>query len=384
MIPVADVLQVIAISAMGSLLAATIGLLLLRAARRRSFATSIVIVIAVAVAAVLSGAVATGSAMFLSGHDLRVLFVVVGVGTVAGIVTATAVARGLVIGVRALGAAANGLADGGYRSPDVALNAELRSLDNRLAEVDALMQQGRQRERDLEASRRDLVAWVSHDLRTPLAGIRAMAEALEDRVVSDDDTVARYHAGIRREADRLSSMVDDLFELSRINAQALHLTLQDVALGDVVSDSVASAQPVAHARGIRIEASAAGDLQVVRGSVPELGRVLCNLLANAVRHTPPGGVVSVEAKNGPGSVTVQVRDGCGGIPEVDLPHVFDVAFRGSTARTPGADGGAGLGLAIARGLIEAHAGTIAVANVPGGCCAQVVLPASRPNDGPAP
>lgn len=376
MIPFVDVLQVLAITAATSLVAAVVGLLLLRAARRRSFATSLGIVIVVAVAAVLLGAIATGSAMFLSGHDLRVLLVVVALAGVAGVATAAVLARGLVGGVRALGTAAHGLADGSYRSPGIPLNAELYRLDVQLADLDALLRQGRQRERDLEASRRDLVAWVSHDLRTPLAGIRAMAEALEDGVVSDDDTVARYHVGIRREADRLSLMVDDLFELSRINARALHLTLQDVALGDVVSDAVATAQPVARARGVRIDASAGSDLHFVRGSVPELGRVLLNLLANAVRHTPAGGVVFVDAKNGMGSVTVEVRDGCGGIPEVDLPHVFDVAFRGTTARTPGTEGGAGLGLAIARGLVEAHSGTIAVANVPGGCCAQVVLPAT--------
>jgi len=376
-IPAGDVLQVVAITAVTSSVAALAGLLLLRAVRRRSLLTSILIVAVTAVGAVLFGAAATGSAMFLSGHDLRVLMVVVGVAGVAGVATAAVLARGLVAGVRSVGTAAHGLVDGSYRSPAAPLNAELRNLDGQLADLSVLMHQGRQRERDLEASRRDLVAWVSHDLRTPLAGIRAMSEALEDRVVNDEETVARYHAGIRREADRLSMMVDDLFELSRINAGALNLQLQDVALDDVVSDSVATAQPVAAARGICIDAVASGDLCAVRGSVPELGRVLRNLLTNAVRHTPAGGTVSVAARNGRSTVVVEVRDGCGGIPEGDLAHVFDVAFRGTAARTPGETGGAGLGLAIARGLVEAHAGTISIANVSGGCCARVVLPAAE-------
>ena len=110
----------------------------------------------------------------------------------------------------------------------------------------------------MEASRRELVAWVSHDLRTPLAGLRAMAEALEDGVVADPETVAEYHRRIRLETDRLTGFVDDLFELSRINAGALRLSLTAVPLGDLVSDAVASAEPVAAARGVRLVAAATG------------------------------------------------------------------------------------------------------------------------------
>src|SRR5581483_212111 len=116
----------------------------------------------------------------------------------------------------------------------------------------------RTRERALEANRRDLVAWVSHDLRTPLAGLRAMAEALEDRVVVDFKSVSEYHRRIRVEADRMAGLVDDLFELSRINAGTLRLSMADVPLGDVVSDAVASAAPVAAARGIRVVATHVG------------------------------------------------------------------------------------------------------------------------------
>jgi signal transduction histidine kinase len=243
------------------------------------------------------------------------------------------------------------------------------------------LENARQRERDLEGSRRELVAWVSHDLRTPLAGIRAMAEALEDGVIDDPAGIDSYHGRIRREADRLSDMVTDLFELSRINARALDLDLQEVLLADVISDAVATAHPVAAARGVRLSGDQPAGVPTVMGSVPELSRVLQNLLSNALRHTPAGGEVRVGSHVEDGHVVVGVADECGGIPAADLPRLFEVAFRGSTARTPDRDSGAGLGLAIARGLIEAHSGTIVVENHGTGCCASFRLPALPPTTG---
>jgi signal transduction histidine kinase len=214
---------------------------------------------------------------------------------------------------------------------------------------------------------------MSHDLRTPLAGIRAMAEALEDGVIVDAATVDRYHERIRREADRLSAMVDDLFELSRINASALDLVLREVSIADVLSDAVATAQPTAAAKGVTLIGQPPRGTPRVAASVPELNRVMSNLVANAVRHTPTGGQVRVTCAAEAGEVVIGVEDTCGGIPPEDLPRVFDVAFRGSSARTPGKDGGVGLGLA--RGLAEAHGGTIEITNHRAGCCASVRLPA---------
>jgi len=203
-----------------------------------------------------------------------------------------------------------------------------------------------------------------------------MAEALEDGVVADPETVREYHRRIRVETDRMAGLVDDLFELSRINAGALRLTLETVSLADVVSDAVATAAPVARAKGVRLLAEP-GEYPAVRASEPELGRVLRNLLVNAVRHTPPERAVVVAGGAGPDGGWVAVTDGCGGIPEADLPRVFDVAFRGEAARTPASDGpGGGLGLAIARGLVEAHHGEIAVANVGDGCRFVVRIPAA--------
>ena len=371
-------LVVVGIAAGSSLAVALLGLLLLRLLRRRSMVLSLTVVALVSVGAVLASAVGTAAAMFLSDHDLQVLLVVVAVAGSVGVATAVVLGRAVVAGSRALGVAAAGIGDGGYTPAGGPLSAELALLDRQLAETSSRLEASRERERALESSRRELVAWVSHDLRTPLAGIRAMAEALEDGVVEDDpETVRRYHTGLRREADRLAGMVDDLFELSRINASALRLTLQEISLADVVSDAVASATPVAAAKGVRLVGDAAFGLPSVEGSLPELGRVLRNLLSNAIRHTPADGVISVRASSDGDSAYVEVADACGGIPDSDLARVFEVAFRGTAARTPGDDGGAGLGLAIARGLVEAHHGEISISNHGPGCRVLVRLPAAR-------
>jgi signal transduction histidine kinase len=239
--------------------------------------------------------------------------------------------------------------------------------------------QARERERRAEAGRRELVAWVSHDLRTPLAGLRAMAEALEDGVVSEPDQVARYHATMTRETERLAAMVEDLFELSRIHSGALRLRLDPLPLADVVSDAIASARPLAASRRVRIEAAESG-WPTVLASEPELARVVGNLLVNSVRYTPPDGTVRVDAGRDRDEVWLAVSDSCGGIPEADLPRVFDVAFRGERARPPaaGTGSGGGLGLAIVRGLVEAHGGRVHAHNTGAGCRFEVRLPAVRP------
>jgi signal transduction histidine kinase len=252
----------------------------------------------------------------------------------------------------------------------VALAAQLEQTSARLADAQA-------QAAALERSRRELVSWVSHDLRTPLAGIRAMVEALEDRVVDDPETVARYHRTMRWEADRLAGLVDDLFELSRIHAGLLALDLQPVALDELIGDAIAGASIAARAKDITLAEQVDDPAPVVELSTPEMARVVRNLLDNAIRHTPAGETVVVHAALGPtdGLAEVWVQDGCGGIPEHDLGQVFELAYRGDAARTPG-DGGAGLGLAVARGLVEAHHGQISVRNKGDGCRFTVSLPCS--------
>jgi signal transduction histidine kinase len=252
------------------------------------------------------------------------------------------------------------------------LAAELEATSARLAEF-------QDRAAALDRSRRELVAWVSHDLRTPLAGIRAMVEAIEDGVVEDTETVARYHRTIRQETERLAHLVDDLFELSKIHAGALALDLQQVPLDDLMSDALACASVPARAKGVELRGVMNRPSPVVTLSTPEMARVVRNLLDNAIRHTPAGRTIRVEAgidETGT-AARVSVLDACGGIPEHELDQVFETAYRGDAARTPG-DGGAGLGLAVARGLVEAHHGDISVHNEDGGCRVLVRLPLSAP------
>jgi signal transduction histidine kinase len=254
----------------------------------------------------------------------------------------------------------------------------LTRLAAELTATEARLDEARRRERTLEASRRELVAWVSHDLRTPLAGIRAVVEALEDGVVTDPDTVARYHRTLREEVDHLAALVDDLFELSRTQAGALRLQFSRVSLGDLVSDALAGSAPVAAAKGVHLEGRVVGRATDVEASPPEVLRALRNLLENAIRHTPSDGSVVVEAgvdDDAPDSVYVSVRDTGGGVPEADLERIFEVAFQTDPARTPG--GGAGLGLAIAKGLVDAHRGELTVRNENGGAQFTLRLPRER-------
>jgi signal transduction histidine kinase len=200
-----------------------------------------------------------------------------------------------------------------------------------------------------------------------------MTEAVADGVVSEPGEVALYARRIQGETMRLSGMVDDLFQLSRITSGALHLTLSAVPLYDVVSEAVAVEGVAAAGKGVEVRA-AAGEWPVVRGSDPELARVVRNLLSNAIRHTPPDGAVVVAAGVSEDRAWLRVDDGCGGIPDDDLERVFDVAFRGAAARTPDDQSRGGLGLAIARGLVEAHDGEIHACNVGPGCRFEIHLP----------
>lgn len=235
----------------------------------------------------------------------------------------------------------------------------------------------RDSERAAEHSRRRLVAFVSHDLRTPLAGIRAVSEAIADGVVADDEV--RVHAKhIEHESVRLSEMVDDLFEMSKINAGALTPSFDKVALDEVVDDVLAAHRIAAERAGVALRVDLPEQPVRVVGSDRALVRVLSNLVANAIAHTPAGGSVDLTLGADQNSAWARVDDTGVGIDEVDLPRVFDVAYRGSNNRVPRDDSslpsGSGLGLAIAAGLVQAHRGTLSAHNLPTGARFEVRLP----------
>ena len=376
---------VLGYSVVGATFSGVIGAALLYALRRRSVGLQAGVAALSAVLATAIGVAWASSKMFISHHDRNVLWIVLAGAGAVGVVLAVVLGRRVTAASRSVGEMVRRLGDGsgaaGFavgRRPTAApgelaaLAAELNLTSAKLAEAQAQAEA-------LERSRRELVAWVSHDLRTPLAGVRAMVEALEDRIVDDPATVARYYATMRREIDRLAGLVNDLFELSRIQSGSLALDIESVTLDDLVGDAVAGAAIAASAKGIDLRGEVGEPSPVVELSTPEMVRVVRNLLDNAIRHTPPGGVVVITAGLDPhgDAAEVSVQDACGGIPERDLDSVFEMAYRGDAARTPG-DGGGGLGLAVARGLVEAHHGEISVNNEGPGCRFTVRLPLHRP------
>lgn len=217
-----DTLLIALFAFLGAAAAGLLGAGSLWLLRRRSLTASVAVVAAVAVTAMLAGTLAVAQAMFLSGHDLSVVTTVVAMAAVVSLATALVLGRWVVARSRELTRAARDFGEGGdFAAPNGPATAELAALSRELQATSAKLAESRDRERALESSRRELVAWISHDLRTPLAGIRAMSEALEDGVAADPD---RYLRQIRTEVERLNDMVGDLFELSCIHAGTLVLS----------------------------------------------------------------------------------------------------------------------------------------------------------------
>ena len=334
-----DVLAELAMAAplalLFSLPVALVGGLLLEWMRRRSIIAAMTALVLVPVTAALVGVLGVSGFMYTPQ--------LVGTIVVCLVVAAVTVPAGLLLG-------------------------------RRVAREALWQREARETERRMEASRQELVAGMSHDLRSPLAGILGMADALVDGVVHEPHEVKIYLGRIRRETVRMTTMVEDLFELSRAKSGAMQLRTTRLALGEVCSDAVAAEAVAAAAAGVSVVATDPQRWPTVLGSDTELTRVVRNLLSNGVRHTPAGGVVRLTAGVCDGEAKLAVQDGCGGIPADELPRVFDVGFRGTSARTPGDDIGAGLGLAIARALVEAQHGRVEVANEPPGCRFVVSLP----------
>jgi signal transduction histidine kinase len=266
--------------------------------------------------------------------------------------------------------------DSDIHAPDHRLPAELARLEEELAEARRTLAESRRRERAAEQSRQELVSFMSHDLRTPLAGLRALAEGLEDGVITD---VAGTLQHFRSTVARMTIMVDDLFALSRVQGAPEPRELSLVALSELVCDVASEAEATARTAHVRLEVNVPEhDNLAVLGRHEDLSRALGNLISNAIRHTEPQQAVHVSAERAEdGSVRVAVQDGCGGIPDAYLDRVFDTGWRGSPARGS-TGGGAGLGLAIARGVVESHQGEIAVSNTETGCRFEVALPQAHP------
>jgi signal transduction histidine kinase len=238
-------------------------------------------------------------------------------------------------------------------------NDELANLALTFNDMAAQLQAADEKQRELDMLRRNLIAWAGHDLRTPLASIQAVVEALADGLVDDPETVDRYLATARRETRSLSVLIDALFELAQLEAGGLHLDLAPNSISDLISDTIESFSQMAENRGVRLAGSAEPGVDPITMDAQQVGRVLSNLTGNALRHTQQGGQVEVRARADGSDVLVEIHDSGEGIDAHDLPHVFERFYRGEKSRNR-ATGGAGLGLAIAKGIVEAHGGEIGV------------------------
>jgi signal transduction histidine kinase len=380
--------QIIAITTVVCLAAGLAGAVVLARLRGRSTAVLVVVASLVPLAAVSLAVVVNVRRMFISAHDSTVVLVALGCAGLIGVLLslvlgrqvaaeATALTRSLrTLGHRGAGSGPEpGVPDEGEQR-STAVSSELSALGRELETTRLRLAASERRERALESSRRELVAFMSHDLRTPLAGLRALAEGLEDGVIEPEPALRQ----MRQTVGRLDGLVGDLFELSRVSSPDSRpredATL--VSLVEVAHDVVCELQQHAQQRrgDLHLQVTGDDDRLAVTGNGEELTRLLGNLVGNAVRHTSPGGSVVVRAERcADGRTQVSVLDECGGIAEPDLPRVFEAGWRADPERS-GRDAGAGLGLAIAQGIVESHAGSISVANVDGGCRFDVALPAA--------
>ncbi len=307
----------------------------------------------------------TARLMFASQHDLLLATVLLlfagGIAVSVGYFLSVALTDRIVTLERAARALARSQL--GVRVP-VRGSDEMASLARSFNDMASQLQAAADKQRELEALRRNLIAWAGHDLRTPLASIQAIVEALADGLVEDPETEERYLRTAQREIRSLSLLIDDLFELAQLEAGGLRLDLAPMALSDLVSDTIESFSGLAARDGITLEGSVGPGVDPVTVDARLIGRALSNLVGNALRHTPPGGRVEIVARESDAGVCVEVRDTGEGIGAEDLPHVFERFYRGEKSRSR-ATGGAGLGLAIARSIVEAHGGTVGVDSTPG-------------------
>ena len=399
-----DMQVILGLTAAAVLSTGVLGALLLQAIRRRPLLLSIVIAALVPVAAVSAAVALNVNRMVISQHDSNVVSAALGFSTVLAVALSYVLGRRVASGSRELTQALRGLADNPYAGSSApgpratpagnsgsSAPAEITALAHELEATRESLRLSRDHEQALEQNRRELVAFMSHDLRTPLAGLRALAEGLEDGVIEDQNAAL---VQMRQTVERMNGLVGDLFELSRLSAGSDRPVPAQgtLSLVELAYDVVGEAREHARRRHVDLFMDVADetDRLAVQGNGDEVARALTNVVGNVVRHTHEGGQVRVSASRAPdGRARLTVTDGCGGIKEDDLARLFEIGWRGEPERGT-RDAGAGLGLAIARGVIESHSGSIArgvieshsgsisVTNVDGGCRFDVELPARDP------
>lgn len=371
----ADIALIAVLGAAAALVATGVGLIVLRLGRRWSLAAQLRVVVGALVLSMVGGTVAVARAMFLSSHDLVVTIWVAGVSGLVSLGVASLLGRSFMRTVDRLLVSARAVGEGATVGAQAYRTTELNALAAELASTSERLAQARREVERMEASRRELVAWVSHDLRTPLASMRAMAEALEDGLVDDP---ARYHRGIRLQVDHLAVLVEDLFELSKLHTGQPRVARSPASVYDLVSDVIADLAPFAQQQQVSIAAE--GDLDAtIDVDATLLIRALENLVSNALRFSPAGAAVTIGVRRTPAATEISVSDHGGGLDDAAVDRIFEAGWRGDPARSAGADtgapaAGAGLGLAIVKSIAEVHGGSVSAENVPGGSRFTLVLP----------
>jgi signal transduction histidine kinase len=330
-----------------------------RALSRASLQTRLVAVALVAIVVALANLAVLALDMVVGGDDAKRLAILLVYALGAGVAVAVALSRTIGPSFRRIADTATSLGEGDLdaRVGDLASGPELEALARTLDEMAGRLQGAEAHRLQIEAMRRDLITAVSHDLRTPLASLRAMVEAIDDGVVDDPASMVRYAGAMRGSVHQLSTMVDDLFELTQLDAGAIERETRVARLDEIVRSAMASVEPQMHAKrlAVRADLGAAADVTCS----PRMTRVLQNLLMNAVRHTPTDGAVRLSARRNGQLLEVAVEDSGEGIAPQDLDRVFEPFYRADPARS---GPGAGLGLALAKRIVEALGGRISAEN----------------------
>ncbi|MEL0627374.1 HAMP domain-containing sensor histidine kinase [Salinibacterium amurskyense] len=352
-----------------------VALLVLRWGRRRSIAFQFTVVVIAAIVSIAVTTVVATAQMYLSAHDLQVVLWVVGISTVMSLLAALVSGRAVRRAFATLRESVAQVGAGDVVAPNSDTWKEVAEVSVQLSEASERLAAARDEIARLDASRRQFFAWISHDLRTPLTGISALAEALDAGVVEDPSDYLRQ---IRAQVGTMNRLVDDLFELSLIQSGTLKLRPENVELLDIVSDAVADVSQLAAARGIQIS-HAGVEGRMLWADPHELTRVVVNLLTNSIRYAPANSQILVSAdQRDESSLVLSVLDQGSGVASEDLSHMFEIGWRATEARTPeqeaSGSAGAGLGLAIVRGIVEAHGGGVNAEQLPEGFRLNVALP----------
>jgi signal transduction histidine kinase len=330
-----------------------------------------------ALGSILAATIAAASLMFVSDQDAVMICVITVFAGVVAVRAAQLLGSGVLADIDRVRSGLDAVAAGrrdvrvetGGTDELARLAAAADAMVARLAAEEA-------RREAAERARRDLVAAASHDLRTPIASLRLMSDAIWDNLV-DEHTRQRYHRTMQTNIEALSGLIDDLFELSSLESGEITWSMKHVQLAELIDETVEAMKPQAQAKRVAVRAELHEPLTPTRADPEKLQRVLFNLIQNAIRHTPADGSVTVRAEDSPAGVEIQVADTGGGVDAADQARVFEAFYRAGPDKSRSTPG-AGLGLAISRSIIEAHGGRIWLESEGAGTQVRLILPLAQP------